>query len=76
MFSYAPVTLRLSDGVETSEWQATVGFIDLPLRWALLGHAGFLDFFDADLRGARRDVFITPNNAFPGTHLNQPPFSP
>ena len=75
-YVYAAVTLRLSDGVETCEWQATVGFVDLPLRWALLGHAGFLDFFDTDLRGAQREVFITPNNAFPGTRRIQPPFSP
>ena len=70
-YVYAAVSLRLSDGAETCEWQATVGFVDLPLRWALLGHAGFLDFFDTELRGARREVFITPNNAFPGTHLRR-----
>jgi hypothetical protein len=52
-YRYAAVTLRVSDGVETCAWQAIVGFVDLPLRWALLGHAGFLDNFDTDLRGAR-----------------------
>jgi hypothetical protein len=67
-YSYATVTLRLSDGVETCEWQALVGFVDLPLRWALLGHAGFLDFFDTDLRGARREACLTPNTLFAGTH--------
>src|SRR5262249_33519232 len=66
-YSYAAVPLRLSDGVESFDWQAVVGFVDLPLRWALLGHAGFLDFFDTELRGARRDVVITPNSLFPGT---------
>jgi hypothetical protein len=75
-YVYAAVTLGVSDGVETCEWQATVGFVDLPLRWGLLGHAGFLDFFDTDLRGARREAFITPNNTFPGTHQLQPLFSP
>jgi len=75
-YVYAAVTLRVSDGVETCEWQATVGFVDLPLRWALLGHAGFLDFFDTDLRGARREVFMTPNSSFSGTHLIQPTSSP
>ena len=70
-YLYAAVTLRVSDGIETCEWQATIGFVDLPLRWALLGHAGFLDFFDADLRGARREVFLTPNSLFPGTHVIQ-----
>jgi hypothetical protein len=66
-YAYAAITLRLTDGAETCEWRATVGFVDLPLRWALLGHAGFLDFFDTELRGARREVFITPNGRFPGT---------
>ena len=73
-YSYAAVTLRLSDGVETCEWQATVGFVDLPLRWALLGHAGFLDFFDTELRGGRREVAMIPNNLFPGTRtIHQAP---
>jgi hypothetical protein len=67
-YVYAAVTLRVSDGVETYEWQATVGFIDLPLRWALLGHAGFLDFFDTELRGAAREVVMTANSHFSGTH--------
>jgi hypothetical protein len=66
-YSFAAVTLRLSDGVETCEWQATVGFVDLPLRWALLGHAGFLDFFDIEFRGARREVALAPNPRFAGT---------
>jgi hypothetical protein len=70
-YVYAAVTLRVSDGVGTCEWNATVGFVDLPLRWALLGHAGFLNFFDTDLRGARREVFITPNPLFPGAHTIQ-----
>jgi hypothetical protein len=69
--SFAAVTLRLSDGVEIYEWQATVGFVDLPLRWALLGHAGFLDYFDTELRGARREVVISTNTLFPGTRAVQ-----
>src|SRR5262249_25321650 len=63
---YATVTLRLTDGLETCEWPAIVGFVDLPLRWALLGHAGFLDYFDTELRGARREVVIKPNALFNG----------
>ncbi len=65
-YSYAVVTLRISDGIETCEWKAMVGFADLPLRWALLGNACFLDYFDTELRGSRREVFITPNTLFPG----------
>jgi hypothetical protein len=71
---YAVVVLRMSDGLETCEWNAMVGFVDLPLRWALLGHAGFLDFFNTDLRGAKREVCITPNTAFAGIQtVHTPP---
>jgi len=64
--SYSTVTFLLTDGIETCEWQATVAFADLPLRWALLGNAGFLQFFDTELRGAGREVEIVPNVSFPG----------
>jgi len=71
---YAQVTLWLTDWFETCEWPAIVAFADVPMRWALFGHAGFLDFFDVDLRGARRDVLLTPNSAFPGRHMvHRPP---
>jgi hypothetical protein len=67
-YSYAAVTLRLTDGRETCEWQAAVGFAAVPLRWALLGTPGFLEFFDVELRGARREAVLTPNASFPGRH--------
>ncbi len=75
-YSYATVTLRLSDGIETCEWPATVGFVDLPLRWALLGHAGYLEFFDVELRGAHREVVITPNSLFLGQRTSHRAPSP
>jgi len=56
----------LSDGIEAYEWEAIVGFIDKPLHWPLLGHAGFLDFFDVNLLGHGRETILTPNPAFPG----------
>lgn len=73
---YAKVTLLLADGFETCEWEAIVGFVDVPLRWALLGHAGFLDFFDARLRGARHEVLIVPDTSFPGQHVIHRPSPP
>jgi hypothetical protein len=66
---FAQVTLLLSDGYETCEWDAVVGFSTVPMRWALLGHAGFLEFFDVQLLGARREVLLVPNAAFPGQHV-------
>jgi hypothetical protein len=66
---YAQVTLLLSDGYESCHWDAVVAFPTVPMRWALLGHAGFLDFFDVQLLGARREVIVLPNTAFPGKHI-------
>jgi hypothetical protein len=63
---FLPLELRISDGQETCQWQAIVGFVPLPLRRALLGYAGFLQFFDAEFRGADRQVVLTPNPTFPG----------
>jgi hypothetical protein len=74
--NYAAVTLLLSDGYETCEWDAVVGFSTVPMRWALLGHTGFLEFFDVQLLGARREAIILPNTAFPGQriiHATPPP---
>lgn|SRR5262245_36695267 len=68
-YRYAPVTLRLSDGRETCVWEAIVGFVDLPLHWALFGQTGFLQCFDAALMGSRREVVIDPNDSFPGQRI-------
>ena len=64
---FLAVTLRITDGLqETYKWPSVVGFVPLPLKRALFGYAGFLQFFDADFRGARREVILLPNNAFAG----------
>jgi hypothetical protein len=65
---YATVRLQITDGVrETYEWTAVVGFAATHLRYHLLGHSGFLQFFDTEFRGADRAVILTPNRSFPGT---------
>ena len=71
---YAAVRLRISGGLrETSEWTATVGFVATRLNYNLLGHAGFLQYFDAEFRGADSEVALTPNPSFPGAvHLSVP----
>jgi hypothetical protein len=74
--SFASVTLLLTDGYETCEWDTMVGFAAAPMRWALLGHAGFLDFFDVHLLGARREALIFPNITFAGKHLVVVPSTP
>jgi hypothetical protein len=75
-YVYAPATLRVADGSEACEWTAIVGFIDAPLRWAILGHAGFLQFFDVQLLGARREALLAPNVSFTGRHIFRQPSSP
>jgi len=63
---YAPVQLRISDGVETFEWPATVGFVAGRLHYALLGQAGFLQYFSAEFDGGNHIVTLTPKPSFPG----------
>jgi Aspartyl protease len=63
---YAKVALRITDGKETYSWEAVVGFMPIALRYVLLGHAGFLQFFDVDFRGADKDFQMWPNRDFPG----------
>jgi hypothetical protein len=72
-YRYAKVTLQVADGSEACQWGAIVGFIDAPLRWAILGHAGFLQFFDVQLLGERREALLTPNPSFPGRLIRRPP---
>jgi hypothetical protein len=67
---YAPVQLRISDGIaETYEWDTVVGFAPFPILRALLGFAGFLQFFDADFHGADQEVTLLPNASFAGRRI-------
>ena len=68
-YAYATTILRVADGSEAFEWTAVVGFIAAPLRWAILGHAGFLEFFDVQLLGHRREAQLTPNASFTGRNI-------
>jgi hypothetical protein len=71
-YRYAQVTLRISDGFDEYEWAGTVGFISAYLRWAVLGHAAVLQYFDVQLFGDRHELILIPNSSFPGrkTALN------
>lgn len=67
---YAAVELQIGDGQqETYVWTAVVGFVAGRLHYNLLGHAGFLEFFDADFRGSDRAVLVTPNQSFSGRRI-------
>ena len=64
---YAKATLRLAANGERREWTALVGFTSVPLRRALLGYAGFLQFFTATFHGDREEVELAVNSLYPGT---------
>src|SRR5947207_566460 len=67
---YAAVQLQITDGRrETYEWTAVVGFVATRLNYDLLGHGGFLQFFDVEFRGADHEVVLIPNSSFPGTQV-------
>lgn len=68
---YAPVQLLVTDGrQETYEWSAVVGFVSGRLHYNLRGQAGFLQFFDCNLRGEPDyETLLTPKSSFPGRQL-------
>jgi hypothetical protein len=71
---YTRVRLQITDGLrETYEWTAVIGFTASLLYYNLLGHGGFLEFFDVEFRGADREVVLIPNRSFPGTQVPMPP---
>ena len=64
---YGRVQLRLASNGERREWTALVGFTPVPLRVALLGFAGFLQFFTATFHGDREEVELAVNSLYSGT---------
>jgi hypothetical protein len=59
--------LKIADLREQREWRAWVGFTSVPLKYPLLGFAGFLQFFTATFDGEREQLELTVNNLYPGT---------
>jgi predicted aspartyl protease len=66
---YARVDLRISDGIGAYEWSAVIGFVRAKLHYNLLGQAGFLQYFNAEYRGADREVILLANSSFTGKHV-------
>lgn len=64
---YAEVTLRIADNQEQREWKAWVGFTSAPHRQALLGYAGFLQFFTTTFFGDLQEVELVVNSSYPGS---------
>ena len=66
--AYTNVTIELTDGVEQYSWHTAVGITDQDWTEAILGHSGFLEFFDVLFRGQDHEVVLTRNEAvLPGT---------
>lgn len=60
---YGTVAIDISDGTEMYRWRATIGITDQEWSEAILGHSGFLEFFDAVFRGREHEVVLNRNTA-------------
>jgi hypothetical protein len=64
---YAEVVLRIADNQEQREWRGWVSFSPIMRRYAILGYAGFLQYFTATFFGDQEEVELTVNALYPGT---------
>ncbi len=62
---YGEVRLELTD--TPLSWPAIVAFIDAPMDYALLGHAGFLQFMNVTCFGQDRIIEMETNPSYPVT---------
>jgi hypothetical protein len=64
---FAPVILLLDDGTERSRWRAVVGFTAAPLRFALLGIAGGIEYFRTTFDVDNQEILMVPQPSIPLT---------
>ena len=63
---YGTVAIELGEGEESYRWKTVIGITDKEWAEAILGHAGFLEFFDILFRGHDHEIVLTRNqSAFP-----------
>jgi hypothetical protein len=60
--SYGAVAIEIGDGSEQYRWPMTIGITDQDWSEAILGHSGFLEFFDVLFRGSAREIVLTRNS--------------
>jgi hypothetical protein len=63
------VTLQIALDGRNYRWQAMIGFLEVAQpedEVALLGYAGFLEFFRATFDSQSHELELTPNDRFPG----------
>lgn len=63
---YRRVELSLDDADGPCRWHADIGFLD-GRDVAILGHAGFLEHFQATFDSARHRLTLGPNSDYPGS---------
>ncbi|MCA9093708.1 MAG: hypothetical protein KDA68_09495 [Planctomycetaceae bacterium] len=67
---FANVELSLGYQEQLYRWTAQVGFLE-GRTVALLGHAGFLNYFTATFNGNQKRVTLRVNKRFPGERTDQ-----
>jgi hypothetical protein len=60
---YGQVTFELGKGKNLCRWSATFGIIDQPWEKAILGHAGFLQYFYVTLFGEKKQIRFRRNQS-------------
>lgn len=60
--AYGDATLEVGKGKGRYRWRTTVGVVDQPWQEAILGHAGFLHYFDALLSWGKSEIRLTRNS--------------
>jgi hypothetical protein len=62
------IEIEISDGRSVLRWLQPVGFLSMPTsedELAVLGHAGFLQYFRASFDSERHELTLRPNRSFP-----------
>jgi hypothetical protein len=61
--TYADATIEMTDGIEIFRWRTKVGITEQDWAEAILGHSGFLEYFDARFLGEAHEVELTRNGS-------------
>lgn len=69
LVTYGEVTIEVEQGADLYRWPVVVGIAPEPWPEAILGHAGFLDYFDITFLGMEKSVSIV-RNALPLSTVN------
>jgi hypothetical protein len=64
---FGDADLLLTDNGSVWRWTAVIGFSPAPLRYPILGQAGFLQYLNARFLGADLIVEVETNTTYSGT---------